>query len=292
MSVTRECRRRILLAAASTIALKVGAQASAQSDELVEEVTRFPLVDGDITYELEMTLMRPPTIDNRMPVLVMNHGVPSNKRQAAVLRRARPISQARLFVSAGFVVAIPMRRGYGQSEGGMPSFSCDIHQTAWEEPKDIEAAVRHLQSLPFVRPDALVLLGVSAGALASFAAAARIGHAVLSVINFSGGRRLRGPMARDCYPQELLSAFSRFGAEVSVPTLWLYSPNDVVFPAPLVAECLSLFRASGGKAEFAEVPTYRGDPHDVFSNADTMPIWAARVRSFLGDRSIKVQKVS
>lgn len=99
-------------------------------------------------------------------------------------------------------------------------------------------------------------------------------------------------MATDCYPQELLSAFSRSGSEVSVPTLWLYSPNDEVFPAPLVAECLRLFKASGGSAEFSEVPICRGDPHDVFSNANAMPIWAARIRSFLGDRSITAQKVS
>ena len=291
MSMASELCRKILLAAASLTALTAAAQSPAQSDELIEEVIRFPLLDGDVDYQLEMTLMRPPTIDIRLPVLVMNHGVPANKSQAALLRRARPVSQARFFVSAGFVVAIPMRRGYDQSEGGMPSFSCDIHRTAWEEAKDIDAAVRHLQSLPYTRPDAIVLLGVSAGALASFAAAARIGPAVLGVINFSGGRRLRGPMARDCYPQELLSAFSRFGSEVSVPTLWLYSPNDEVFPAPLVAECLRLFKASGGTAEFSEVPIYRGDPHDIFSNFDAMPIWAAKIRSFLGDRSIRARKV-
>lgn len=291
MLMTSELRRKVLLASASVAALRAAGQPSVQSDELVEEVVRFPLVDGDASYQLQMTLMRPLTIDIRRPVVVMSHGVPSNKNQPAVSRRARPVSQARFFISAGFVVAVPMRRGYGQSEGTMPPFSCDIYRTAWEEAKDIEAAVRYVQSLPYTKPDAIVLLGVSAGSPASFAAAARIGPAVGSVINFSGGRRLRGTEARDCYPQELFSAFSRFGAEVSVPTLWLYSPNDEVFPPPLVAECLSLFKASGGKAEFSDVPIYRGDPHDLFSNPEAMPIWAARIRSFLGDRSMSFQKV-
>ncbi|GAA4333831.1 hypothetical protein GCM10023165_09220 [Variovorax defluvii] len=247
--------------------------------------------DGDAEYQLEMTLMRPANSGASLPVLVMNHGVPADKSQPATHLRARPVSQARVFLSAGFVVAIPMRRGYGQSEGSMPAFSCDIHAVAWEEAKDIEAAVRYLQSLAYVNADAITLLGVSAGALASFAAAGRMGPTVSRVINFSGGRRLRGLAARDCYPQALLSAFSTFGAEVSAPTLWLYAPNDSVFPAPLVAECLRVFRAAGGKAEFAEIPVYRGDPHDVFSNPGTMPIWSARVREFMGDRSIKAQKV-
>jgi pimeloyl-ACP methyl ester carboxylesterase len=265
--------------------------ASAQADDVVEEVLYFLLSEGDVEYRLQMTLMRPAVIAGRLPVIVMNHGVPADKGSAAARQRARPLSQARLFVSAGFVVAVPMRRGYGQSEGSMPSFSCDIHGTAQEEAKDIVAAVRHLQTLPCVKADAITLLGVSAGAPASLAAAASIGPAVTGVVNMAGGRRLRGARAKDCYPQELFAAFSRWGAEVAVPTLWLYASNDSVFPAPLVAECLSRFQASGGKAVFAEIPVYRGDAHDIFSNVHAMPVWAAKILEFLGDRTIRIQKV-
>ena len=266
-------------------------QALANMNNMLEEVVYFDINAQDVNYKLEMTIFRDGNLYN-MPLIIMNHGVPSDKSELSKMIRARPITQAKLFVEKGYAVAVPMRRGYAQSEGKPPAFSCDITATANEESLDIIAAVKYMNTLPYIKKDSTTLIGVSAGALASFAAASQLRETVISVINFSGGRRLRGGQSDSCYPLELLNAFSYFGEKVTVPTLWLYSPNDKVFPPELVKQNVNKFQTAGGTLDYRDIPVFNGDAHNIFSNPHAIPLWWAQVQNFMGDKSVKLQKIN
>ncbi len=53
---------------------------------------------------------------------------------------------------------------------------------------DVEAAIRFMQTQPFVDPSRVILAGISSGGWASLALAARNPEGVVALINFAGGR--------------------------------------------------------------------------------------------------------
>jgi dienelactone hydrolase len=221
------------------------AESSAASEGVVKEVVQIPMFvkEGfkDKRVLLEGTLFRQES-GGPFPLIVLSHGyMDSVKRRT--YERSRFEKQSQEFVKRGFAVVIPMRRGYGKSEGVCTEDfrNCDdidLYKAGLESARDLMATVRFMETQPYIDGSKLLLAGHSAGGFASLAAASQEIDGLIGVINFSGGRGTRG----QCSPGHLSRAMGKFGRTTKVPTLWLYAENDTFFSLHLSRKCMMLFK--------------------------------------------------
>ena len=255
---------------------------------LNETVLRIPMTvsrpGGVQRFHLEATLYRPPG-PGPFPLLILSHGTSRNPRQR-VGKRLRYDVQSWEFVSMGFAVVIPMRRGYGQSEGeyaegeGLCANS-HFYEAGLESARDLRATVEYVSALPGIDPQRLVLAGHSSGGFASMILASQGLPGVRGVINFAGGR---GSSAlQNCSPDKLIEACALAGRTTRVPSLWIYSQNDTYFPPGLAREMSVAFRQGGGQVEFVMLPPFSEEGHYLFTDVRGLGPWTRVVNRFLND---------
>ena len=227
----------LLLVACATTTTPAGQTAiplpSPPVGPLSEQVVRIPLrlpgMLGETQLLLEATLYRPEG-PGPFPLVVISHGSPRDPARRQRVERFRFEAQSRAFLTRGFAVVIPMRRGYGGSEGAFAEDigrckDADFLTAGLESAKDVLAAVRFMQAQPFVDAQRVLLVGVSAGGFASLALASQGVEGLVGVINFAGGRGSRAAR-QNCWPERLVQERGRFGRTTRVPTLWIYAEND------------------------------------------------------------------
>ena len=106
---------------------------------------------------------------------MLNHGSPADASKRPETRPTACDAEAvQWFLQRGYVVGIPVRRGYGETGGSWaeeygscarPNFIRGGLATA----DDIDAAVRYLATLPYVQPGRTIIVGQSAGGWGSIA---------------------------------------------------------------------------------------------------------------------------
>lgn len=280
MKIPTKCARR-WAALAALVAAVATAAAAPKLDETVLRVPVAPGNGGADAEAIEVTVFRPDGA-GPFPLVVLSHGSP---RYAAERRRAGRIrfeTQSRAFLAMGYAVAVPTRRGYGDSEGGWAESygSCafpEYHRAGLETARDILAALASARRLPGIDAGRVVFVGQSAGGFGSVAASTLDVPGLLGVINFAGGRGSQGPHDV-CGEDRLVDAVALYGRASRVPQLWIYSANDLYFSPSLARRMHAAFVASGGRAEFLEAPALGGDGHGYFG---FVADWAPRVQAFL-----------
>lgn len=234
---------------------------------------------------LKARVFRPPG-NGPFPAVVINHGSPGDPlRRTAGVPSFRAASK--WFVDRGYMVVLPLRRGYGES-GTWPesSGSCshpDYVGSGRAIADDLDGVVRYLRDLPMVKPDRVLLVGQSAGGLGVIAAASRNPPGVFGAVNIAGGRggREGGKADNNCAPERLVAANEVFGRTAKVPTLWLYTENDSYFNAELSRAMVSAYGDAGGRAVYILLPPFKTDGHTMFGDADGLPHWTPYVTAFL-----------
>ena len=262
---------------------------------LNENIVRIPLetqASGEALLSLEATLFRPDGA-GPFPLLVLSHGTPREAQQR--LERQRFEVQSWIFVKMGFAVIIPMRRGYGHSEGSYAEEEGDCEQARYYEAglasaRDLLATVRFMRAQPYIDAQHIVLAGHSSGGFASLALASQGFSGLAGVINFSGGRGSKADEV--CDPAALIEAFARFGRTCRVPTLWIYSENDTYFPPSLVGQLYQAFVNAGGPAQLVKVPPFLAEGHFFFSDVRGLDLWSGTVRSFVKRLGINGRQIS
>lgn len=243
------------------------------------DAVRVPFGDGGLT--LEAAVYRP-SAGTMFPLVVLSHGDPRNTEARKSMHPGYEALRTWL-VGHGYAVIVPMRRGFGNSDGNYsegygscddPRYVSSGHATA----KDIEATIRYMREQPFVDSSRIVLIGHSGGGMGSLAEASRNPQGVVAVVNFAGGR---GSVRPDvvCSPDKLVDAMASFGKTVQVPTLWIYSENDHYFSPILARRMFAAFAAGSPQAEFFAAPPYDGDGHYLADHAGTG--WESAVDAFL-----------
>ena len=251
-----------------------------------EEVLRIPLPEpaglGVPAAFMEATLYRPPGM-GPFPLAVLSHGSPREPDRRNGRERFEP--QSRWFVARGFAVVVPMRRGYGGSDGEWaegygPCESADYRVAGLESAKDIGAAARFVAGRSDVDRSRVLLVGHSAGGFGSLALASLRPAGVVGVVNFGGGR---GSLfaGHNCSPRRLIEAMEAYGRSVAVPSLWVYVENDQSFGPPLAREMHAAFRRGGAAADLVMLPSFGVDGHRLFTIDAGIPVWAPPVDRFL-----------
>jgi len=178
----------------------------------------------------------------------------------------RPL--AAFLVARGFAVLVPERLGHGvtggryvEDQGGCDE--ADYARSGRATAEEIRLALEFLRKQDFIRKDAAIVLGHSAGGWGALALANADPKAIAAIMVFGPGR---GGHANDepnriCAKHTLLAAAAEFGRGARIPVTWLVADNDSYF-APAFSRALAdAFRGSGGKADFHTLPAVGSEGH-------------------------------
>ena len=230
-----------------------------------------------------------PKGDGPFPVVIYNHGSRSGRP-----RRPEPNEYiGRLLTRAGYVVLIPERRGYGDSDG--PTLAEDMgndwgqrYVTRVEaETDDVIAAVDYLRTLPFADMKRIGIMGYSGGGTVTMFAISR-STAFAVAINQAGAAGAWNISA------EMRSALIAATEKATTPTLLLVAENDRTTDS--ITTLAEIFKKRGvphrmviyepftpqpaGGAVTVGIPFNTAPGHEVF-RAQGMHVWERDVIEFL-----------
>src|SRR6185295_11165908 len=142
---------------------------------LIDEDVRIPVSNGN--YTLAAKILRP---DGAGPygAIVLNHGAAVSAEERHTESPELLLHTAAQFARRGYVVVMPLRRGFGATGGEFAedAGSCrnpDYRRGESAASEDIMAAYEYTRNLPYVDGSRMILAGQSAGGVASIYTAAR-----------------------------------------------------------------------------------------------------------------------
>ncbi len=277
----------MLAAALLCAAAPCAANSHQYEPALREEIIMVPLPAAAGWPALTATTYRPPG-NGPFPLIVLNHGSPTSAEERSRMGRYRVTSRVREFISRGFAVIVPMRRGYGDTGGDWAERygSCaapDYYGAGERAAVDVLAATVYASTLPWVDRQRIVLFGQSAGGFASLAAASHRPAGVVAVVNMSGGRggNPRTRPGEPCAPENMTRAISRFAQTIRIPVLWHYAENDQYFSGQHVRAWFNAFEAAGAPGTLVMRPPFGEDGHRMFASPAGLPLWTAAFDGFM-----------
>jgi dienelactone hydrolase len=259
----------------SILMVFASAQASAQTFvQMSEEVMMLPY---DWSWKLETTVYKPEG-SGPFPLVIMNHG--KSYGDAREQKRYRPIAAAREFVKRGFVVAVPMRLGFGNSGGSYFQSGCDLTKDGYKQSESIDAALRELVKLPYIKSDQVLIVGHSYGGFIGMAyGATQTAVPIKGLINFAGG--LKKSTGSCLWDLSLTKAFTEYGKNTKVPSLWIYSENDSLFKPDLVNRLNRSYSSGGAKTEVKILGPFKEDGHKFFDDPEGVRMWSSEIDDFI-----------
>ena len=256
-------------------------------DAFDEQVLRLPVVENTRSVHKAVSIVGTiykPRGEGPFPLVVINHGSNRNAVDRVRPRRFGFASQSREFIRRGFVVLVPTRRGYGDSEGPLVESyqrdeTVDFHQLGLITAVDIRAAIDFMRQRPYVDSSRIVIVGHSAGGYGCLALGSQSVDGLKGVINFNGvrGSRTKGKGSA----RAVVIAIGKYGETTTIPSLWIYSENDSVVEPSQAREMYEAFSRSCDKAEFIMLPPFEKEGHYVFTKAVAHPPWIDPVGRFL-----------
>ncbi len=270
--VTSACR-----AGALGVAIWLAAMMRASAQEPLGEESGFlrMRIDGRET-RLESLIIRPEGIDGRLPLALITHGKSATGSRMGDLRAVQYRSIARDLARRGWIAAIVIRRGFGQSDGPFSGAgaSCgqgDMTRRFESEAKELEAALKTLTERSDVDPDRIIALGESAGGAAVMALAQRKPPGLKAVINVAGGLNFDECVEKG--RDALVETIRRWPWQETVPQLWVYAGNDELFPPPLVDRMRAVALDRGGNVRLITLPEVKPRGHAILQNGQARFVW-------------------
>jgi dienelactone hydrolase len=265
--------------------------AGATQGRLVEEQISVPVrvsngFGKEVAHEIVVTVFRDDRAAPPYPLLILNHGRAGTPEERSALGRARYGVPSRWLTRLGFMVAVPTRVGYGVT-GGEDVEDTGLCSRKNYPPGFTASAVEALAVLELLRrradvaPDRAVVMGQSFGGATAIAVAALAPAGVQLAVNFAGGGG-GDPKTRPqdpCAPALLKKLFADYGRTARMPTLWIYTENDMYFGPRLPEEWFEAFKAAGGNGQYLRFPARGESGHNLFSAAPE--VWQPTVLEFL-----------
>ncbi|WP_354224983.1 alpha/beta fold hydrolase [Bradyrhizobium sp. F1.4.3] len=226
---------------------------------------RVPSPDTDIAAH---ALLFRPAGTGPFRLAVIAHASTQNVLRRAQMPQPEYRALTAFLVARGFAVLVPERLGHGatggryvEDQGGCDE--ADYVHSGRATAEEISRALDYLLKQDFVRKDAVVLLGHSAGGWGALALANADPKAISTVIAFAPGR---GGHANDepnrvCAPHALVAAAAEFGKAARIPVTWLVAANDSYFAPAFSRGLADAFRGGGGKVDFRTLPAVGSEGH-------------------------------
>src|SRR3954467_2526664 len=290
----RIARTAMLLCA--LLAGVVATAARAQDDHsyygprLIEEKVRIPTLNG---RAIAATILRPDA-PGPMGAVILNHGVSASARERARETFDLLINAAAVFARRGYVVVMPLRRGFGDTGGDMAEDpgSCsnpDYKGAEQNAADDVMAAYNYTRELPYVDGNRMMLAGQSAGGMvALYTAGMRQPQGLQAVLAFAAGRGGDPEInpGIPCAIEPVARIFDTVGKQIRLPVLMNYAENDLFFSPKISRQWFERLNASWSDAEYALQPSFGKDGHYLFGDTLGVRYWLPTVETFLARHSI------
>jgi dienelactone hydrolase len=263
-----------------------------------EQQWLVPTPEGD--RAAHAVLFRPPGA-GPFRLAVIAHATTQNVLRRAQMPQPEYRALAAFLVARGFAVLVPERLGHGatggaylEDQGGCDE--ADYARSGRATADQIRLAMEYLRAQPFIRPDAAIVIGHSAGAWGALALANEdpksASNAISAIIAFAPGR---GGHANDfenriCAPQTLLAVAAGFGKAARVPVTWLVAANDTYFSLEFSRKLADAFRGGGGKADFHALPAFGSEGHWLPETESGVKLAASELDRALRARAAAVKK--
>ena len=195
---------------------------------------------------------------------------------------------AEFFASLGYVVAYPLRRGYGETGGtfaeggsGFCSTNTEFASAGYATADDIEAVVKSMtarKTLFVTRPSSLATQAAGGEVLLSQAGVRKA--LPLTSISLAGmAPEKESPTANPGMGRST-AAVTKFGKSARQPMLWLYVENDTFIGPSLARRMHEAFTRAGGKARLELMLPYENEGHYLFSD-DGISVWGPVIEKWL-----------
>jgi dienelactone hydrolase len=226
---------------------------------------RVPSPDTDIAAR---ALLFRPAGAGPFRLAVIAHATTQNVLRRAQMPQPEYRALAAFLVARGFAVLVPERLGHGatggryfEDQGGCDE--ADYARSGRTTADEISLALDYLRKQDFVRKDAAIVLGHSAGGWGALALANADPKIISAIIVFAPGR---GGHANDepnriCAPHTLTAAAAEFGKAARVPVTWFVADNDSYFAPAFSRGLADAFRDGGGKVDFRTLPAVGSEGH-------------------------------
>ena len=261
--------------------------------DVEEEHLMLPVRIGGETYRLDTLVVRPAGVRGRLPIALIGHGQ-GGAEVTTVYSAVLMQRQARDLAQRGYLAVAVIRRSFGSSDGipGLPGGAaysgCEPHLQALLDATadDLGATLAAISERPDADPDRVILIGQSAAGPGVLALAARGLPGLRAVVTISGGARCgqsdipeRSTLRQT--PDWFARMLATFGARVTVPSLWIYAPNDSFFSEAMAREMHAAYTGAGAPANFVMVGDLGEDGHNLFTAFEGRERWLGTLDLFL-----------
>ncbi|MBV5269856.1 MAG: alpha/beta fold hydrolase [Afipia sp.] len=233
-------------------------------------------------------LFRPPG-KGPFRLAVIAHASTQNRLVRAQMPQPDYPALAAALVARGFAVLIPQRLGHGKTGGPYleDQEGCDNAEYAMSARTTAEAittALTFMRAQAFVRKDASVIMGHSAGGWGALALADHNPRDISAIIVFAPGRggRANDRAGNICAADKLIAAAAEFGDGARVPVTWLVAENDSYFPPEFSKKMADAFTEAGdGKVDFRVLPAFGSEGHWL-AEAGEQPLFDSIIATAAG----------
>ena len=261
----------------------------------IQEAVRIPAPGG---YTVAATILRPEG-PGPFGAVILNHGVPVSDSERAGASSSDLLASAAVFAQRGYVVVLPLRRGFGATGGGFAEYtgSCSHPDYLGGEQaaaEDVMAAYEYARALPYVDPHRMILAGHSAGGMvALFTAGVRQPEGLVAVLAFAAGRGGNPALhpGVPCAAEPLARVLDMVGRSIKAPAMFHYAENDQYFNPDTTRFWFERFTAGGARAEYVLQPPFGDDGHYVFGDRAGIRYWVPAVESFLARYGIPFKRL-
>lgn len=224
-----------------------------------------PSPDADIAAH---ALLFRPAGAGPFRLAVVAHASTQNGLRRAQMPQPEYRPLAAYLVARGFAVLVPQRLGHGstggryvEDQGGCDE--ADYARSGRATAQEIWLALDHLRKQDFIRKEAAIVIGHSAGGWGALALANADPKAISAITVFAPGR---GGHANDepnriCAKHTLVAAAAEFGKAARIPVSWLVADNDSYFAPGFSKALVDAFRGGGGKVDFHTLPAVGSEGH-------------------------------
>jgi pimeloyl-ACP methyl ester carboxylesterase len=245
-----------------------------------------------------VTYVYRPLKNDRREVVLFSHGSTGGlARSPKEPLEAPPAAVIRFFVSRGYTLVAPSRRGRGESTGIYVE-ECSVYigqctvadqlalgeRAIREALLDTVAVIEQLILGRLVPRESRILVGgISRGGFLSLILAGERPKLVKGVINFVGGwYGVTDRLAETDNKQRMDDQFARLARaakQTRAPSIWFYAARDPLYREGVPRELFRSWQDAGGQGEFVFINDHSlPSGHAVASNA---ALWERQVDAFL-----------
>ena len=244
-----------------------------------------------------VTFVYRPVKNDRHEVVLFSHGSTASWSRSPKEQGDAPATATlRFFLSRGYTVVAPMRRGRGESSGTYveecpvqagkcsPAELVALGDRALREALlDTNAVIDQIVYRLVPRDSKIIAAGHSRGGFLSLILAGEKPEAIKGVVNFSGGwQAMNDRVTPEDHKHRLeLQAIplGRAAQRAKAPSIWIYADRDPFYNEAGRQGILKAWRDAGGKAEYI-LFTEHTMPNAHLTPANSN-LWEAQVDAFL-----------